>query len=295
MTAILWQENRIYADSVHLKGGEIFHSLSKVKKLDKPLRIRLPKNSRRKRIDDWVFGWVSTGSNWGAERFVHYFEAFENQKALYDAYEGANLLGLANDDNAFEVIFIGAKNNYSFRMDGSEDPLTVQPHSKMFALGSGGHRIAEYKKKFTAFDPLRLMQLACHVDDMSGGMIDVWEFVPAGKRSSFKRIGIYEPDSKKSFKQLVADINTPCPITWTSNHVAKRKHHDRENSSGDAHGASPAQRGREKDQPGSQQTAKPDRGEQRNDSAGSSGTGRVSRNRAQRSARASKRGAVEKA
>ena len=222
MTTIFWQDNRLYTDSSMVKGDTTFHSLTKVKKIEKPFRIR----HRKRKINDLILGWVNSGSQESASRVVLWLSAdtgclhlkrkgLTSLESLLAVLGAANGLELTNEDNYFELILIGAKSNYSIStLSEGLDDFKVYPHDKKWMLGSGGAFIVEGIKQFRQYDPIRLMHYACVKDSGSGGLIDIWELDLNKKRPVFDRIGICKDPTGTSLKRVTLDINKPYLIDY---------------------------------------------------------------------------------
>lgn len=193
MTTILYVNDRVYADSRHYKDGEVFESLTKVQKFWIPRRIF--QDEAGMAFDDIVYGWVCTGALASANAFVEmitdYDEGENSSKATAFYREVVKQQLAVTSYNTFEVIFIGKKANHSFQFTTDGFSYREYANSMMFAMGSGNSFVTQYMKAYD--DPIRAMMETFYIDEMSGGIIDIWKVDRETEGLNFMREGIVEP------------------------------------------------------------------------------------------------------
>lgn len=216
MTTIFWDKKRIYADSNIVDGSDKFASLTKVRKLNKPI----PFKSTKLKIDDVVYGYVVTGTILPADNLVKMVAKFGEVDSLMMLYQMVGNLGLSNFENHFEVIFIGAKANYSVTMpdeDERTEPLKIYGHKENFVLGSGTVALKKLVAQTPNPNPIRLMYGIYAKDPASSGMIDIWELRTKKGVTSFERIGICRGLEERNALELTQDMYAPYPFDWVLN------------------------------------------------------------------------------
>lgn len=212
MTTIFWHENRLYADSNVVQGSDTYQSLTKINQLTQPLRIACDKP----KIKDTIYGWIASGAMVPAQKFMVYLDRFRQLDDVLTMYSFMESAALLNFENSFEVILIGRKANYSVNigLDRPGDPTRIYKHEDRFALGSGSSALKALWKQCEGIDPIRAMYAVYLKDEMSRGLIDVWELKYVGNRATFQRIGICRGIEDRPLSELISDMRKPYPFDW---------------------------------------------------------------------------------
>lgn len=221
MTTILWHDNRLYADTSMIKGSENFLHLGKICAIAEPRPLKAtPEGSARIwNFDDVIHGFAYTGVEKTAKRFVHALLSFDDAAIILLHYELAHGHGLANVDNAFEVVLIGEKGNYRFDFNLEKFEHQVLAPVQTWAMGSGG--ATAFDRVDEKSDPIRAMFAAFLYDGVSGGPIEVWEMFHEAKR--FTRVGLVNECTAVEMRHAVRHPKRPWPWDLITNPTKKRK------------------------------------------------------------------------
>lgn len=220
MTTIFWVGNRVYSDSniVHAEGE--FASLSKIKRYATPF----PFISEKLKVDDTIYGYVTTGNVVPADKLAKVIQDFRHVDTLAMMYRVVESVGMVVAENFFEVIFIGAKANYSFAPPiHKREVIEIKPHNSQWVIGSGTEPLKRIIDKYPNPNPIRLMYAIYAQDEHSSGMIDVWELKKRKGETSFERIGMCRGVEDRSIHRLIDDMYAPYELDWKANPRAEKR------------------------------------------------------------------------
>lgn len=227
----LFKEGLIYCDSQLVKGTESFSVNDKVKLLATPKRISgvvkigSAKGVKRQKINDRIHGYLITGSNPHGERLVHLlFEEYAGDMALIGLNcKLASMMELYNDENYFEVILIGEKNNYSIDPERKDAVLHIFDPSESWGAGIG-LQTAKVLIKTTGetFDPIRVMYaIEKEMPKFVKGPYYVWGFKTINGKKTFVQQGSARAIEGRDPLKLTHDLNKPYPLDWVLNKPLK--------------------------------------------------------------------------
>lgn len=248
MTCILFTKTRIYTDTLHMNEvGEQFHSLTKVKEFKEPIRIRWNALETEPVSDDYnaesfvdtIHGYTCSGNNLIADRFIDNVmkdaaselakvdphvkkgemlkemvkhDVAVNLNGLLDVYKLIVSSGFVNGSTHGTIIMIGEKACYTWELSSRHAFLGRISRDNPSSYGTG----APYASKvyFTTGDALRAMYTAFwYNDDLSGGMIDIWE-MPTVEVPELRRVGVCNHRSLLEIKEILATpVNPENPIS----------------------------------------------------------------------------------
>lgn len=230
MTCIIWHKNKLYADSMFQKDGELFQSMSKIQSIQKPFKIKSEEIGFR--FNDTVHAWTGTGGFPAMMAFVNSLkmdaEQFDEAKGTISFYTLAVEQQLiARMANVFEVFLIGEEANHSFAVNVEGFKYTRYDKKVSITFGSGYEVCMTYLKQHK--DPLRALFETFMIDKHSGGHIDVWSAIERDddKPFVFCREGIMT-DVPRGFLRQYLDIffpdkKVPIPLAFV-----RRSHLERE-------------------------------------------------------------------
>lgn len=260
MTCILFTKTHVYTDTLHLDdGGEAFHSLTKIKKLKEPLRVKwtnlesepISDSSNAASFVDIIHGYTCTGNNLVADRLIDHViagaiavldekaikvKSGEMVKAMEEHQLSVDLNSIrsvyriivqgafVNAITEATVILIGEKACYSIDIGTKRVTVGKIPRDNPTTYGSGGSYAS--KVYYTTNDPLRAMYTALWYNhEMTGGMIDIWN-LPTPEEPHLYRTGVCNQRSLYEIKELLAQpVDPQNPMTAdliSSDAIAKK-------------------------------------------------------------------------
>lgn len=243
MTCILITETHIYTDTLHKnEAGEEFHSLTKVKKLKEPVRVKwtalesepVTEDFNSPSFVDTIHGYTCSGNNFIADLFIdklvkdaikelaradlevksdgmlkvmieHGVEVKLNR--LLNIYKLIVSLGFVNAATHGTIVLIGEKACYPLEITSRHAFLGKISRDNPTSYGTG----ATYASKvnFTTGDPVLSMYTAFWYDsDASGGMIDIWE-MPTEEVPKLRRVGVCNQRSLVEIREIIVAPTGP--------------------------------------------------------------------------------------
>ncbi len=217
MTCIVWQKNKLYADSLVYKDGELLHSLTKIQGILHPFRIQCERAGFV--FDDIVHGWSGTGAYMPMLKFVETLQGDALTEGMKDGPSSGTILfyEIATEKdlvvamgNLFEVLLIGEQANHSFRFDTDGFAYKRYEKTDVVCMGSGAQMCLNHIQSTPdegSIDVLRAMLQVFAHDQASGGFIDCWEMTKDKEGAPlFQRFGLHHEIPKDLIHKVLDTV-----------------------------------------------------------------------------------------
>lgn len=159
-------------------------------------------------------------------------------------FQYANLIRMINSAaslqligkfNTVTLVLVGKKRLYEIEVQPGGEMVNekTRPHDDLFGFGTGGDYLSKNPYLVDrildgSMHPSVAIQITMLQDKMSGGWVEWWTFLPPTdekKRTSFERIGIYQPRTNEDMQELLAKpdgyVLPPDYMSTNEEHLAR--------------------------------------------------------------------------